>query len=216
MRSTLLISVFIMQLTFPGCITTSEDEYLKHIREQREAIDELFKDSKSSPLSDEDIQAFEGLKYFPVDRKFRINARLEKDTIENIIEFPHTMNRKYPYLCYGRVYFKINNQNCSLRVFMNEEFSKSKEGAGPRRLFIPFTDLTNDSITYEGGRYIDVELPADTQLVIDFNTSYNPYCAYNPFYSCPIVPEENFLNYRITAGELRFKDVGLSDNKTDH
>ncbi len=67
-------------------------------------------------------------------------------------------------------------------------------------LFLPFTDLTNGNGTYGGGRYIDLEIPKGDTMVIDFNKSYNPYCAYNGKYSCPIPPKENDLNIAIKAG----------------
>jgi len=77
-------------------------------------------------------------------------------------------------------------------------------------LFLPFTDLTSGEESYGGGRYIDLKVPADkTKIVIDFNKSYQPYCAYTDGYSCPIPPTENFIDYRIEAGiqHLDIKDV---------
>ena len=65
---------------------------------------------------------------------------------------------------------------------------------------LPFTDLTNGNETYSGGRYIDLEIPEGNTIRIDFNKSYNPYCAYTEGYSCPIPPAENNLGYTITAG----------------
>ena len=67
-------------------------------------------------------------------------------------------------------------------------------------MFLPFTDLTNGEETYEGGRYIELEIPDKNYIVIDFNKAYNPYCAYNYIYSCPIPPEENDLKIEIKAG----------------
>jgi uncharacterized protein (DUF1684 family) len=65
---------------------------------------------------------------------------------------------------------------------------------------MPYKDLTSSNDTYGGGRFIDVLMPENGTVVIDFNKSYNPYCAYNHKYSCPIPPEENFLEVRVTAG----------------
>ena len=72
-------------------------------------------------------------------------------------------------------------------------------------LFLPFTDLTNGEATYAGGRYIDLAIPDGDTLIIDFNKSYNPYCAYNKKYSCPIVPKVNHLEIDINAGVKAFK-----------
>jgi len=67
-------------------------------------------------------------------------------------------------------------------------------------LFLPFKDLTNGNKTYGGGRFIDLVIPKSKTIVIDFNKAYNPYCAYSPKYSCPIVPKENYLTVPIKAG----------------
>ena len=72
-------------------------------------------------------------------------------------------------------------------------------------LFLPFTDLTSGVDTYGGGRYIDQKIPEGNSIIIDFNQSYNPYCAYNPRYSCPIPPPENDLLIEIMAGVKDFK-----------
>ena len=74
-------------------------------------------------------------------------------------------------------------------------------------LFLPFRDETNGTDTYGGGKYLDLRIPKGKEIVIDFNQSYQPYCAYNAYdYSCPIVPEENFLPVKIEAG-VKYEDV---------
>jgi uncharacterized protein (DUF1684 family) len=69
-------------------------------------------------------------------------------------------------------------------------------------LFIPFTDLTNGHGSYGGGRYLDLTIPpaGTTTMVLDFNRAYNPSCAYNVAYSCPVPPPENRLAIAIPAG----------------
>jgi uncharacterized protein (DUF1684 family) len=73
-------------------------------------------------------------------------------------------------------------------------------------LFLPFSDLTCGKESYIGGRYIDLKIPTSDTILIDFNTAYNPYCAYNHKYSCPIVPLENDLPVAINAGVKKFHD----------
>ena len=72
-------------------------------------------------------------------------------------------------------------------------------------LFLPFTDLTSGVDSYGGGKYIDLKIPQGTTITIDFNRAYNPYCAYNHKYSCPIPPQENDLAIEIRAGVKKFK-----------
>jgi uncharacterized protein (DUF1684 family) len=66
--------------------------------------------------------------------------------------------------------------------------------------------LTSGKESYIGGRYIDLQIPKSSTMILDFNTAYNPYCAYNHLYSCPIVPLENDLNVAIEAGVKKFHD----------
>ena len=72
-------------------------------------------------------------------------------------------------------------------------------------IFLPFTDMSNGKTSYEGGRYIDLEVPKGDELIIDFNQAYNPYCAYNPKFSCPIPPKRNHLDTFIEAGVKKYK-----------
>jgi uncharacterized protein (DUF1684 family) len=73
-------------------------------------------------------------------------------------------------------------------------------------LFVPFTDLTNYATTYAGGRYLELRTGEikNGQVVLDFNKSYNPYCAYADGYACPIPPDANRLPVAVAAGEMMF------------
>ena len=95
----------------------------------------------------------------------------------------------------------IENESEDL-LYKNQESSFDPVSANS--LFLPFNDLTNGNKSYGGGRYIDLEIPKENTIVIDFNKAYNPYCAYNNDYSCPIPPPENELNVKINAGALSF------------
>jgi uncharacterized protein (DUF1684 family) len=72
-------------------------------------------------------------------------------------------------------------------------------------LFLPFLDDTNGETSYAGGRYLDLRIPKNDLIILDFNETYNPYCAYNERYSCPIVPRENYIPLKIEAGIKAFK-----------
>jgi len=73
-------------------------------------------------------------------------------------------------------------------------------------LFIPFRDASAGGETYEVGRYLEPQARPDGTLEVDFNYSYNPFCAYGTGWSCPIPPEENRLSVTISAGEKAFHD----------
>jgi uncharacterized protein len=80
---------------------------------------------------------------------------------------------------------------------------------GPFRgkLFLAFGDATSAKETYGAGRYLDItKTPGATTIILDFNKAYNPYCAYNETYSCPLPPPENLLNVAIRAGEKSYHE----------
>jgi uncharacterized protein (DUF1684 family) len=80
---------------------------------------------------------------------------------------------------------------------------------GPYRgtLFLAFADATSANETYGAGRYLDVKkIPGASSIILDFNQSYNPYCAYSEKYSCPFPPRENVLKIAVRAGEKKYHD----------
>ena len=96
----------------------------------------------------------------------------------------------------------MENKKIVLNIYQNIEYSKIDEFKND--LFLPFTDFTSGDGSYGGGRYIDLKIPENDLIVIDFNKSYNPYCAYSQRFSCPIPPEENDVSLRIEAGIKNF------------
>jgi hypothetical protein len=106
-------------------------------------------------------------------------------------------------LKFAALKFELNGRKLELAGYMPIMTKKY--------LFVPFTDETTGKETYEVGRYIDIECsPEDDSVIIDFNRAYNPFCAYNPRYSCPLVPQENHLPVRLEAGE---KIINLKNHK---
>jgi len=93
-----------------------------------------------------------------------------------------------------------------MKLTVYKSISLSKNAAYADYLFLPFTDQTNASETYAGGRYIDLKTKdfTNNQVVIDFNKAYNPYCAYGGGYACPKPPDENKLDIKLEAGEKVF------------
>jgi uncharacterized protein (DUF1684 family) len=113
-----------------------------------------------------------------------------------------TKERRPIYVKYGELAFTIDGKPLKLNLYKNIELSKKEEFKD--YLFLPFSDTTNGKESYIGGRYIDMKVPKGDTVAIDFNTAYNPYCAYNYKYSCPIVPLENVLDIEINAGVKKF------------
>ncbi|WP_426094460.1 DUF1684 domain-containing protein [Flavobacterium sp. DSR2-3-3] len=163
-----------------------------------------YADAKTSPLIAEDLAVFKTLDFYPANETFFVIAKLVRTQKEKPFEMETSTDRKPLYVKYGELYFTINGRDFELNVYKNIELSKKKEYKD--YLFLPFSDLTSGAESYIGGKYIDLRIPRGDTIVIDFNTSYNPYCAYNYKYSCPKVPLENDLDVEIKAGVKKFHD----------
>lgn len=172
----------------------------------RQELNESFKDPDVSPLKERDRRDFEGLDFFLADTSYRVQARLEITPETLPFLMPTTTSRKSRERVYGIAHFTIGPEKFELEIYQNLELL-DEEGYEDY-LFLPFTDNTNGKSTYSGGRYIDLEIPENNMLTIDFNRAYNPYCVYNEKYSCPIVPSVNHLDTEILAGMKDYKKKG--------
>jgi uncharacterized protein (DUF1684 family) len=108
------------------------------------------------------------------------------------------------YSEYARLEFEIDGKNYELYAYQSHRLRAMDEYKD--YLFLPFKDHTNGIESYGGGRYIDLSIPEGETILLDFNQSYNPYCAYRDGYSCPIPPEENHLELKVNAGILKPED----------
>jgi uncharacterized protein (DUF1684 family) len=160
--------------------------------------------AKTSPLTKEDLASFKTLDFYPINAKYFVVAQFTRTEKEQPFEMKTSTDRMPLYVKYGEVVFAIDGVTLKLNVYKNIELSKQKKYKD--YLFLPFSDLMSGNESYIGGKYIDLKIPKDNTIAIDFNTSYNPYCAYNYKYSCPKVPLENDLNIAINAGVKKFHD----------
>jgi len=175
------------------------------ITESRAAQDELNKEytnPETTILKPEDFKNFTGLEFYPIDERFIVKARLIRTPNEKPFLMPTTTNRLPEYVKYGEAHFSIDGKDFVLSLFKSTQ--PYDEPGYEDYLFLPFTDLTSGDSSYGGGRYLDQRIPVGDTLTLDFNKAYNPYCAYNERYSCPIPPKENDLLIRIEAGVKEF------------
>lgn len=177
---------------------------LASIEKFQKGMNAEYADAKTSPLLPEDLKSFQTLDFYPANAQFFTVAKFIRTENEQPFEMKTTTTRKPVYVKYGEAHFSIDGQDFKLNIYSNIELSKKKEYKD--YLFLPFSDLTCGNESYIGGRYLDLEIPQGNTIVIDFNRSYNPYCAYNPKYSCPKVPLENDLKIEIRAGVQKFHD----------
>jgi uncharacterized protein (DUF1684 family) len=193
--SILIIAVFSFQFIYA-------QDYIKQIQIVQQEMNHHFADSTKTPLIKEDFIHFKQLEFFPIDSFYRVKAKFIRTADEIPFPMKTTTNRMPMYVKYGEAYFELNKIKCKLNIYQNQELIK-KEGFQDY-LFLPFTDATNGDETYGGGRFIDLKIPSGEFIIIDFNKAYNPYCAYNHKYSCPIPPSENNVSVEIKAGVKKF------------
>ncbi|WP_459212936.1 DUF1684 domain-containing protein [Aquimarina rhabdastrellae] len=176
---------------------------IKEIRDFQEALNKKFVIAETTPLTSEDLEVFTTHEFFAINMHYRIKADFIRTPYETPFIMQTTTNREPIYVKYGEVHFRLNKKKYILNVYQNQALIEQEEYKN--YLFLPFTDLTNGKTTYGGGRFIDLEIPEKQTIIIDFNKAYNPYCAYNNKYSCPIPPEENHLEIEIPVGVKSFK-----------
>lgn len=197
-----IVLIILISLSMASCGQEKEISHSNEIEQFQYKMNVEFSDKKTSPLKKKDLKTFKNLHFFQTNKDYKINATFERTPDEPIFEMQTTTDRKPLYTQYGIATFTLDNKEFTLRIYQNQKLILDPEYVD--HLFIPFNDLTNGIETYDGGRYIDLEIPEGNTIIIDFNKAYNPYCAYNDKYSCPIPPRENNLTVKIKAGILAY------------
>ncbi|MGB5509328.1 DUF1684 domain-containing protein [Robiginitalea sp.] len=169
----------------------------------QQGLNASFKDPEISPLPDRFRMRFEGLEFFEPDTSYRVWARLERTPDALPFQMQTSTDEQAAERVYGILSFTLKGNPYRLEVYQSPDLVL--EAGYEDYLFLPFSDRTNGQGTYEGGRYIDLRIPKRDSILLDFNKAYNPYCAYNPKYSCPLVPEINRLDVEIPVGVKAFK-----------
>lgn len=160
--------------------------------------DAFFRHHPQSPLTNEQRATFGGLAYYPENGALVVREALVTDGVdlEEEIVMQTTAGGTQIYRRAGVARFDVDSVPAQVTLFASSD---------AHELFLPFRDATSGKETYGAGRYLEVEPPGlDQVVVVDLNYAYNPYCAYNPDWSCPIPPGENWLAVPIRAGEKTF------------
>ncbi|MBK9782148.1 MAG: DUF1684 domain-containing protein [Anaerolineales bacterium] len=157
--------------------------------------DEFFGSHPQSPLTREQKKQFHGLKYFPENDALRFEALVEEFPIKEGFDMQTSTGGVQHYEKFGRFSFPVEGQTVELTIYRSEH-----------EFFLPFVDSLSGTETYPAGRYLEPDPLPGGRFFIDFNLAYNPYCAYNEMWSCPITPAENRLKAAIRAGEKLFHE----------
>ena len=166
---------------------------MSEIEDFRKMKDEFFAAAPDSPLSPEQKKGFHGLAYLPENPDLDMEVQVEKFPEQTTIEMQTSTGDIQRYTRYGRFHFQVDGQPAELTIY--------SDGSG---YFLPFVDSLAGQETYPAGRYLEPEPLPGGRFRIDFNLAYNPYCAYNDMWSCPLTPFENRLKVPIRAGEKIF------------
>lgn len=173
--------------------------YKNEVLEYQQTLNAKYANPEKSPLMEEDLPGFTGLDFFSPESDFAIDARFERTKGGGIIEMATSTDRRPKYEVYGIAHFEVDGKACQLQLYKRVvQLAMATEE--DNSLFLPFNDLTNGRTSYGGGRYLDLDMPSGDRILLDFNKCYNPYCAYNHTYSCPIPPDGNQLDVYIKAG----------------
>lgn len=198
---------FLFVALFLSCSTTKstvhQDEARAEILAFQDQLNNFYKDTNTSPLKEEAV-TFDAHKFFPINYDFRVKAKVERLDNEPFFEIPTSGDMTPEYRRYAILSFELDGKPQQLTLLQNKK--NLQNPLYRNRLFLPFQDLTNGHQTYGGGRYIDLLIPAEETMILDFNQSYHPYCAYAEGYNCPIPPAENRLDVAVEAGIILIEE----------
>lgn len=195
------VTVIFLMFTMFGCAQVKKTT--KGETEWQREMNSNFKDASKSPLKKKDLKAFEGLDFFKFDSTYVVTAKLKRTPEAEPFKMKTTTDRLADYRQYGIISFELEGKTHSLSIYQNLSLLDDPDYTD--YLFLPYLDNTNGVTSYSGGRYVEGSIPEGDEIIIDFNQTYNPYCAYNEKYSCPIVPRTNYIDADVKAGVKAFK-----------
>lgn len=178
--------------------------YVRAVTEFRQGKDADFKESLDSPIPAPERLGFSGLRYFPPDPALRVEATVESLAGGRPFIMQTSDDDEREYERHALLRFTLDGQEYHLTAYRTPDADEDES------LFVPFRDAQAGKETYGAGRYLEVAPPHThggdeaPHVILDFNLAYNPYCAYNPGYSCPLPPAENTLPIAIRAGEMAY------------
>ena len=192
-KNLLFSAIFlIIGFIFFYSVSGSDENYIASVQKWRQESElSLRRVSESTIIKAEDSVK---LDYYPIVPQYRVNANLQKNSTYETVQINESNGSKTAFVKYGTLQFELLDKEYELTLYQDLKNST--------HFLLPFKDSTSGVTTYGAGRMIPLKIIGDQPIVeIDFNRAFNPYCAYNPEYICPITPPENTLSVRIQAGE---------------
>ena len=204
MKNNTIILLIISVVVFAAVVYTltsaeSHEDYIEKIEAERERQFKFIRFNFESPLTDEQKASFTKLNFYPIDPTYKVKARMVAIEDRKVREVPLTDGTKEKYIEHSWAEFEINGK--AEKLLLLQAINEPDK----RNFFLAFADETSAVETYGGGRYINARQDGKNSITIDFNLAYNPYCAYNPDYGCPLPPKENLLDIPIPVGEKNYE-----------
>jgi len=171
--------------------------YEQQLRANRAEKDEFLAEHRQSPIPPEKRDEFDGLAYFDPDQSYRVEATVSTPAEPEPVEMETSDGRTVRYRREFSFEFDLDGDSYTLHGYRQRPEDET--------IFVPFRDRTTGQQSYKDGRYMELEpegeLHDGDEITIDFNLAYSPFCAYSETFSCPLPPEENWLETTIGAGE---------------
>lgn len=192
--------VVIAAVAYMFTAAESPEAYVEKIEKERERQFKFIRFNIESPLTEEQKRTFTKLTFYEINPAYKVKARLIPIENKKVREVPLTDGSKQRYIEHSFAEFELGGKTNKLLLL------QAMDEADKRNFFLAFADDTSAGETYGGGRYLNVRQDGKTSITLDFNLAYNPYCAYNPDYACPIPPKENLLEIPLEVGEKNYKE----------
>lgn len=190
--------VIVAAVAYMFTAAESPEAYVEKIEKERERQFKFIRFNIESPLTDEQKASFTKLSFYGIDPTYKLKARLIPIENKKVREVPMTDGSKQRYIEHSFAEFDLGGKTNKLLLL------QAMDEADKRNFFLAFADETSAKETYGGGRYLNVRQDGKNSITLDFNLAYNPYCAYNPDYACPLPPKENILDIPIPVGEKNY------------
>jgi len=197
---------YMLLLMIAGFISCAGVRERRQFQSSFEAYQKSYKEgfltNSRSPLGESDLDS---LDFYSPDVTWKVKCKCKEATEAQPFDMPTYSGVTRRYILYAVANCQRGGQAFSVSLYQN--IHPPANPIYKNQLFLPFKDETNGESTYGGGRYINLQITdiKNGTLMIDFNRSYNPWCAYSDGYNCPIPPKENHLKFEVAAGEKLFK-----------
>jgi len=201
----LVLSMLLAQIVNSQETELTKKSHMKTIETDRANKDQQMLNAETSPFSEDQLNKFDGLSYYPISYDYLIDGEFVAAETSKEVNLMTSTGSKISLIEYGVVTFNIEGKSASLTVYQNNNLPEF--GDNKQQLFIPFTDLTSGKETNAGGRYLAVDMPnQENTMVLDFNNAMNPFSAYNSSIPGIITPEANNLINTMATGERKYED----------